>query len=55
MGVWIVAGGHAPLLLEPAEAAFNRVARRVRLWGAGWGIPVPGSRGRTALMPRGTS
>lgn len=36
-GVWIVAGGHAPLPLEPAEAAFNRVARRVRLRGAGWG------------------
>lgn len=38
MGVWGVAGGHAPTSLEPAEAAFNRVAR---WWGAGLRSQVP--------------
>ena len=52
MGVWGVAGGHAPTSLEPAEAAFNRVAR---WWGAGLRSQVPGARGRSVRMPRGTS
>ena len=44
MGVFVVAGGHASPPLEPAEAAFHRVARRVRLRGVGLGVraPLPG-------------
>ena len=42
MGVFVVAGGHASPPLEPAEAAFHRVARRVRLRVARLGIQTPG-------------
>ena len=31
MHVSVIAGGHAPSPLEPAEAAFGRIARFVRL------------------------
>ena len=43
MGVFVIAGGHAAPLFEPADAPFNGVARRVpfRVVGLGRGAPVP--------------
>ena len=46
MGVWGVAGGHAPPVLEPAEAPFHGLARRVpfRVVGLGVQAPAPGRK-----------
>ena len=41
MGVFVVAGGHAPPLLEPAEALFHGIARLVSFRVVGLGIRAP--------------
>ena len=54
-GAYWVAGGHALLSLEPAEAPFHRVARLVSFRVVGLGFGRRRRAGRTALMPRGAS
>ena len=53
MCVFVVVGGHAPPVLEPAEAPFHSVARLVSFRGVGLGVqtPVPGRKdGLDALL-----
>ena len=40
MGILIVAGGHAPPVLEPAEAPFHGVTRFVRFLVVELGVPA---------------
>ena len=44
MGVFVIAGGHAPPPLEPAEAPFHGIARLIpfRVVGPGVRAPLPG-------------
>ena len=54
MRVWGIAGRHAPPPLEPAEAPFPGVARRIpfRVVGPRVRAPDPGRNGGLGVLPR---